>query len=174
MSEKTQQTVVQAHRSASSRHTTRWSLLAASTAEHNRPGGTESDDSQVCGIAASKRHCRWAPEPGTVSVVVSLCVVGRTDSIHLAPERVDDHANSLVAGRGIVGVADIKLDCHGDLAFVAREVPAIEVNICGFHECHVAVSFVVGFAHCFAVARFRHDESYRGRIWGFCTRTRMC
>ena len=149
--------------------------LAASTAEHNRPAGTEPDDSPVCAIAASKRHCRWAPEPGTVSVgIISRCVVGRTDSIHLAPERVDDHANRLVAGRGVVGVADIKLDCHGDLAFVAGEVPAVEANICGFHGCHVAVGFVVGFARCFAVARFRHDENYCGRVWGLCTRTGMC
>ena len=72
--EKIRRTVVQAHHSASSRHTIRWSLLAASMAEHNRPASTKPDDSPVCAIEASTRRCRWAPEPGTVSVVVSLCV----------------------------------------------------------------------------------------------------
>ena len=105
------------------------SLLAANTGEHNKPAGTKPDDSLVCALATSKRRCRWAPVPGTVSRVVSVCVTGRTDSSHLAPERVDDYANGLIAGSGIVGIADVELDCHGDLAFVAREVPAVEGNV---------------------------------------------
>ena len=72
-------------------------------------------------------------EPGTVSQVVSACVLGKTDSIHLAAERVDDHTDSLIARDCVIGVADIKLDCHGDLAFVAREIPAIEGDIRRFH-----------------------------------------
>ena len=57
----------------------------------------------------------------------------KTDSIHLTPQSIDDHADSLIAGDGVVRVPDIKLDRHSDLAFVAGEVPAVEGNICGFH-----------------------------------------
>lgn len=156
---KEERTVAPAHHSASSRHTTPWTLLAASIVEHSRPAGTKSDGSLVCAIAASTRRCRWALGPGTVSLVVSVCAIGRTNSIHLAPERIDDDAYSLVAGSCVIGVADVELDCHGDLAFVAREVPAVEGNICGLHGCGAgvfflvdfAVDFAVGFAVCFAV-----------------------
>ena len=73
----------------------------------------------------------------------------KTDSIHLAPEGVDDYADGLIAWNGVVGVADVKLNCHGDLAFVAREVPAVEGNIRGLHGwCFVVGCFVVG---CFVV-----------------------
>lgn len=58
---------------------------------------------------------------------------GKTDSIHLAPKSVDDYADSLIARNCVAGVANVKLDCHGDLAFVAGEVPAVEGNIRGFH-----------------------------------------
>lgn len=58
---------------------------------------------------------------------------GKTNSIHLAPKRVDDYTNSLIARDCVAGVANIKLDCHSDLALVTREIPAVEGNICGFH-----------------------------------------
>ena len=57
----------------------------------------------------------------------------KTDSIHLAPQSIDDDADSLITGDGVVRVPDIKLDRHSDLAFVAGEVPTVEGNICGFH-----------------------------------------
>ena len=72
---------------------------------------------------------------------------GWTDSIHLAPERVDDHADGFVAGGRVVGVADIELDRHGDLALIAREVPAVEGNMSGFHGWRS----VVGLGGRFAV-----------------------
>ena len=85
-----------------------------------------------------------------------------TDSIHLTPESIDNHTNGLIAWNGIVGVADIELDCHSDLAFVAREVPAVEGNICGFHGgCSAvvsAVAFAVAFAARFVVGTFWHDQ----------------
>ena len=130
---KASRTSAPAHHSASSTHTTLWSLLAANTGGHSRLADTKSDDFRVCAIERSKRRCRWVREPGTVSYVVSAGVSGETDSIHLAPERVDDHTNSLVARNCVVGVANVKLDCHGDLALIAGEVPAVERNICGFH-----------------------------------------
>lgn len=109
-----------------------------------------------------------------------------TDSIHLAPESIDDDANGLIARDFVVGVADVKLDCHGDLAFVAREGPAVEGHVRGLHGgCRfvvglavrfvVVVGFAVGFAGGFAVRRFRHDwiVVFCGRIWGFCRRTKF-
>ena len=102
---------------------------------------------------------------------VSVCGYrGGTDSIHLAPERVDDDANGLVGGSCVVGVADVELDRHGDLALVAREVPAIEGHTGGLHGC----LFAVGFANRFAVGKLRHGSMFCGRVWGFCTRTRVC
>lgn len=122
-------------------------------------------------IAASTRRCRWAPGPGTVSRVVSVCAAGRTDSIHLAPERINDYADSFVAGDCVVGIADVKLDCHGDLAFVAGEVPAVEGNMCRLHGCRLAVGFTtdctVGFARPFAVEMFRHDWMFVGEYGAF-------
>ena len=90
----------------------------------------------------------------------------KTDSIHLAPEGVDDYADGLIAWNGVVGVADVKLNCHGDLAFVAREVPAVEGNIRGLHGwCFVVgclVGFAVGFATRFVVGMFWHDQMSTG------------
>ena len=96
---------------------------------------------------------------------VSACDTGRTDSIHLSPKRVNDYTNSLVAGDRVVRVADIELDRHGDLAFIAGEIPSVEGNICGFHGWCLVVGFVVGFAvgfcvgfsGCFAMGKLRHD-----------------
>ena len=132
------------------------SLLAASIAEHSRPAGTKSDGSLVCVIAVWRRRCRWALGPDTVSLAVSLSATGRTNSIHLAPQRIDDDAYSLVAGSCVVGVADVELDCHGDLAFVAGEVPTIEGNICRLHRCVSGVAFLVGFGCRFVVGGLRH------------------
>lgn len=88
---------------------------------------------------------------------------GGTDSIHLAPERVDDDANGLVGGSCVVGVADVELDRHGDLALVAREVPAIEGNTGGLHGC----LFAVGFANRFAVGKLRHGSMFAGGYGAF-------
>ena len=56
-------------------------------------------------------------------------VTGTTDSIHLAPQRIDDSTDSIIAGDCVVGVADVKLDRHGDLTLVAGEAPAVEGDI---------------------------------------------
>ena len=66
--------------------------------------------------------------------LVSVRVIeGETDSIHLAPERVDDDANRLIAGGYVVRIADVQLDCHGNLAFIAGKAPAVEEDMCGLH-----------------------------------------
>lgn len=109
--------------------------------------------------------------------MISACDVGRADSIHLAPERIDDYADRLVARDCVVGVSDVELDCHGDLAFVAGEVPPVEGNICGFHGWCLGVGFgvglAVGFSGRFAVGRSRHSWMFVGGKWGFNTRARM-
>lgn len=129
------------------------------------------DGFRVYAIAASKPRCRWVQDPGTVSPVVSACFMGKTDSIHLAPQRVNDYTNCLVAGDCVVGVADIKLDCHSHLAFVAREVPTVEGNVRGFHGwCSVDVGFVVGFAGLLMFRLFWHD--YRSLRERLCLYTR--
>ena len=127
---------------------------------HSRLADTKSDDFRVGAIAALRRRCRWERVPGTVSWVVSACVTGTTDSIHLSPESVDDDTNSLIAGSRVVGVADIEFDRYGDLTLVTREIPAIEGDVCGFHGCCLvirrSVGFAVGFAARFIVGKFWH------------------
>lgn len=78
----------------------------------------------------------------------------KTDSIHLAPEGVDDYAEGLIAWNGVVGVADVKLNCHGDLAFVAREVPAVEGNIRGLHGWMVFCCWLFGWFRCWVCNSF--------------------
>lgn len=94
------------------------------------------------------------------------CITGKTNSIHLAPERIDDYTDSLVAGNRVVRVADVEFDCHGDLALIAREIPAVEGNMCGLHRW----CFIVGHAVCFVVGIFSHDEMIWGKVSGFCAR----
>ena len=86
---------------------------------------------------------------------------GKTDSIHLTPQRIDDSTNSIIAGDRVVRVADVKLDCHSDLTLVAGEAPPVEGDIGGFHGWCFVVGFTVGFsvgsARRFVVGMFWHD-----------------
>ena len=92
-----------------------------------------------------------------------------TDSIHLSPESIDDDANSLIAGNRAIGVANVKLDCHGDLTFVTREVPTVKRNICRFHGWCPVVMFAVGFAvgspYRSIAGMFWHDWICEGGYW---------
>ena len=58
-------TAAQAPHSASSTHSTHYSLPAASTASRSKPAGTELDGSLPYVNAGPKRRCRWALGPGT-------------------------------------------------------------------------------------------------------------
>ena len=80
--------------------------------------------------------------------LVSACVTeGETDSIHLAPERVNDDTNSLIARSCTVRIEDVQLDCHGNLAFITGKAPAIEGNMRGLHGQRLFfVGLVIGFA----------------------------
>ena len=99
-------------------------------------------------------------------------VTGKTDSIHLSPQRIDDNTDGIIAGDCVVRVANVKLDRHGDLTLVAREAPAVEGDICGFHGWWFAVGFTVGFpvgsARRFVVGLFWHDQMFVcGRVMAF-------
>ena len=88
----------------------------------------------------------WYCQSGAL---VSACVIeGETDSIHLTPERVDDDANSLVAGGYVIRIADVQLDCHCNLTFITGKAPAVEGDMCGLHG---QWCFIVGLAIGFAV-----------------------